>query len=42
MRKVVILSAARTPIGDFNGIFKDISALELGSIVINEVIKREK
>ena len=42
MRKVVILSAARTPIGDFNGIFKDISALELGSIVINEVIKRAK
>lgn len=42
MKKVVILSAARTPIGDFNGIFKDISALELGSIVINEVIKRAK
>ena len=42
MGKVVILSAARTPIGDFNGIFKDISALELGSIVINEVIKRAK
>jgi len=42
MKKVVILSAARTPIGDFNGIFKDISALALGSIVINEVIKRAK
>jgi acetyl-CoA C-acetyltransferase len=42
MKKVVILSAARTPIGDFDGIFKDISALELGSIVINEVIKRAK
>ena len=42
MKKVVILSAARTPIGDFNGIFKDISALKLGSIVINEVIKRAK
>jgi len=42
MKKVVILSAVRTPIGDFNGIFKDISALELGSIVINEVIKRAK
>ncbi len=40
MKKVVILSAARTPIGDFNGIFRDVSALDLGSTVINEVIKR--
>jgi len=40
MKKAVILSAARTPVGDFNGIFKDVSALDLGSIVINEVIKR--
>ena len=40
MKKVVILSAVRTPIGDFNGIFKDVSALDLGSTVISEVIKR--
>lgn len=40
MKKTVIVSAARTPIGDFNGMFKDVSALDLGSIVITEVINR--
>lgn len=30
MREVVILSAVRTPIGKFNGAFKDTSAVELG------------
>jgi len=42
MRKTVIVSAARTPIGDFNGMFKDISALDLGSIVMTEVLSRAK
>lgn len=40
MREVVIVSAVRTPVGDFNGVFKDMSAVELGSIVIGESIKR--
>jgi acetyl-CoA C-acetyltransferase len=40
MREVAIVSAARTPVGDFNGVFKDMSAVELGSIVIGESIKR--
>ena len=32
MRDVVIVGAARTPIGDFLGALKDVSALELGTI----------
>ncbi len=40
MRDVVIVSAVRTPIGNFNGAFKDLSALDLGSIVLAEAVKR--
>jgi len=40
MREVVITGAVRTPIGDFNGVLKDISAVELGSIVIAEAVSR--
>jgi acetyl-CoA C-acetyltransferase len=40
MRDVVIISAVRTPIGNFNGVFRDLSALELGSIVLAESVKR--
>ena len=40
MRDVVIVSACRTPIGDFGGSLCSISATELGAIVINEAIKR--
>tara|TARA_B100001057_G_scaffold156431_1_gene156874 strand:+ start:100 stop:1275 length:1176 start_codon:yes stop_codon:yes gene_type:complete len=37
---VVILAAARTPIGAYKGSLKDIKADQLGSIVIKEVINR--
>src|SRR5450755_319060 len=37
---VVILSACRTPIGAFGGVFKELSAVELGAIVIREAIAR--
>ncbi|GGD64339.1 acetyl-CoA C-acetyltransferase [Paenibacillus nasutitermitis] len=37
---VVIASAVRTPIGSFNGIFKDVSAVQLGSIAIAEAVRR--
>ncbi len=37
---VVIIGAARTPIGTFKGSLKNIRADQLGSIVINDVIKR--
>lgn len=40
MREVYILSACRTPIGSFLGSLKDIEAPRLGSIVIEEAIKR--
>ncbi len=40
MREVVIVSIARTPIGDFNGSLKDVASVELGSIAITESIKR--
>lgn len=40
MRDVVIVSAVRTAIGSFGGALKDISAAELGSIVIKEALER--
>ena len=36
----VILSACRTPIGSFGGALKDLSAADLGAIVIREAIRR--
>jgi acetyl-CoA C-acetyltransferase len=36
----VILSACRTPIGSFGGVFKDVSAADLGAVVIREAILR--
>jgi len=40
MDNAVILSACRTPIGSFGGALKDLSAADLGAIVIREAIKR--
>ncbi|MBM7836932.1 acetyl-CoA C-acetyltransferase [Alkalihalobacillus xiaoxiensis] len=40
MREVVIVSAARTPIGRFGGQFASVSAVELGVIAAKEAIKR--
>ena len=40
MRKVYILGACRTPIGKFGGALSFFSAVDLGAIVINEVLKR--
>ena len=40
MKDIVIASAVRTPIGDFNGTLRDISAVELGAIVIAEAVRR--
>jgi acetyl-CoA C-acetyltransferase len=36
----VVLSACRTPIGSFGGVFKDLSAVDLGAVVIREAIAR--
>src|SRR3954462_8905955 len=38
--ETVILSACRTPIGSFGGALKDLSAIDLGAIVIREAIAR--
>lgn len=40
MPEVYIVSAARTPIGTFNGTLSKLKASDLGSIVIQEVLKR--
>src|SRR5829696_478048 len=40
MSNAVILSACRTPIGSFGGALKDLSAADLGAIVISEAIAR--
>lgn len=40
MRDVVIVSAVRTPVGSFGGVFKDVSAVELGVVAVKEAIKR--
>ena len=37
---VVIVSACRTPIGKFGGIFKDLKASKLATYVLNDVVKR--
>ncbi len=42
MREVVIAEAVRTPIGVFGGTLRDVTAVELGGIVIKEVLKRAK
>jgi acetyl-CoA C-acetyltransferase len=38
--EAVILSACRTPIGSFGGALKDLSAADLGAIVVREAIAR--
>ena len=40
MKKVFILGACRTPIGKMGGVLSSLSAVDLGSIVIKESLKR--
>jgi acetyl-CoA C-acetyltransferase len=42
MEEAVIIGACRTPIGDFNGSLKKIGAPKLGSLAINEAIRRAR
>ena len=37
MREVVIASAVRTPVGSFGGALKDVSAADLGALVIKKL-----
>ncbi len=38
--QVVIVSACRTPIGTFGGVFKDVSAVELGRVAVRAALER--
>ncbi len=38
--EVVILSGCRTPVGSFGGALRDVTAVELGRIVVGEAVKR--
>lgn len=40
MKEVVIVSAVRTPIGSYGGVFKDVSAVNLGVTAVKEAMKR--
>ncbi|MBS4761233.1 acetyl-CoA C-acetyltransferase [Carnobacteriaceae bacterium zg-ZUI252] len=40
MKEVVIVSAVRTPIGSYGGALKDVSAVELGTLVIKSALER--
>src|SRR5262245_65663395 len=38
--EAVLLSGCRTPIGTFGGVFKDVSAVELGVVAAREALER--
>ena len=40
VKNAVIVSAVRTAVGAFGGSLKDVSAAQLGAIVIKEAVKR--
>jgi acetyl-CoA C-acetyltransferase len=42
LKKAVIISAVRTPVGRYMGALKDVPAYDLGALVLNEVAKRAK
>jgi acetyl-CoA C-acetyltransferase len=42
MREVVIVSGARTAIGNFGGSLKDFSLIKMGALVIREALKKAK
>lgn len=42
MKKVVIVSGVRTPIGRYGGVLRDVPVYKLASIVLDEAVKRAK
>lgn len=40
MREVVIVSAVRTPLGAYGGVFKNVKAVDLGATVVKEAMNR--
>ena len=39
---IVVASAARTPVGSFNGAFANLPAHDLGSVAIREALERAR
>ncbi|MDR1396963.1 MAG: acetyl-CoA C-acetyltransferase [Desulfarculales bacterium] len=39
-REIVIVAAARTPVGRFGGMFQDMSAVDLGAAAVTETVRR--
>jgi len=39
-QEIVILDGARTPMADYNGVFSDVSAIELGVVAAKEALRR--
>jgi len=42
VKEVVIVSAVRTPVGNFGGSLRTVPAYDLGALVLDEVVKRAK
>ena len=42
MKKAVIVSAVRTPIGSYGGVFKNFNSVQLGIVAVKEALKRAK
>ena len=40
MKELVIVSAVRTPVGSFGGVFKDVPAVDLGVVAVKEAIRQ--
>ena len=40
MKEVVIVSGARTAVGEFGGSLKDVKTVDIGALVIKEALKR--
>ena len=40
MQEVVIVSSARTPVGSFGGVLKDVSVVDLGSTAIRAAVAK--
>ncbi|MFZ2186433.1 MAG: acetyl-CoA C-acyltransferase, partial [Streptococcus parauberis] len=40
--EVVVVSALRTPIGNFGGAFKTVSAVDLGTTVVEKILQDTK
>jgi acetyl-CoA C-acetyltransferase len=42
MKEVVVIDGVRTPVGNFGGALKDLTAQELGKLVVQELLNRTK